>query len=142
MNCLDRVENAFILPRENARKEESTPTTRAKSQESGQVQSDGKPATVEKMLPGGKLLTDAPKITYTTKAGKKIDGVIAKTLTMGQAMSIDRFTWSKDGGFFIRIKHVVRPESNNETRYNLAAGVQATPPTVLSTTWPKKESQP
>ena len=60
-----------------------------KSQESGQVQSDGKPATVEKMLPGGKLLTDAPKITYTTKAGKKLDGVIAKTLTMGQAMSID-----------------------------------------------------
>ena len=36
------------------------------------------------MLPGGKLLTDAPKITYTTtKAGKKIDGVIAKTLTNG-----------------------------------------------------------
>ena len=34
-------------------------------------------------------------------------------------------------GFFIRIKHVVRPESNNETRYNLA-GVQATPPTVPS----------
>ena len=28
---------------------------------------------------------------------------------------------------FIRIKHVVRPESNNETRYNLAAGIQATP---------------
>ena len=122
----DRVENAFILPRENAREEESTPTTRSKSQESGQVQSDGKPATVEKMLPDGKLLTDAPSITYTTKAGKKLDGVIARTLTNAQATAIDKFTWAKDGGFFIRMKHVVRPESNNETRYNLAAGIQAT----------------
>jgi hypothetical protein len=83
----DRIENAFVRPRENAREEESTQTKAPSinAQSSEKVRPDGGPATVEKMLPGGKLLTDAPKITYTTKAGKKLDGVIARTLTNGQA---------------------------------------------------------
>nr|HNI20744.1 DEAD/DEAH box helicase family protein [Nitrospira sp.] len=69
----DRIENAFVRPRENAREEESAQTKAPSvgAQGSEKVRPDGGPATVEKMLPGGKLLTDAPKITYTTKAGKK-----------------------------------------------------------------------
>ena len=122
----DRIENAFVRLARTPGKEESTPTKRRPlAHRVEKVRPDGGPATVEKMLPGGKLLTDAPKITYNDEGRQEADGVIARTLTNGQATAIDPFTWPKDGGFFIRIKHVVRPESNNETRYNLAAGIQA-----------------
>lgn len=60
---------------------------------------------------GDKLETNLPEVEHVTAKGKKIKGVISKTLTTDQAKAIDKFTWKKDGGYFIRIAHVVRPAS-------------------------------
>jgi hypothetical protein len=58
---------------------------------------------------GKKLETDAEEVTYTTKKGKVLNGVIAKGITEAQAKEYDPYTWKKDGGFFIRMEHVKRP---------------------------------
>lgn len=45
-------------------------------------------------------------IEHTTKAGKVIRGVVRTDLTQEQAKKIDEFTFKKDGGYFIREKHL------------------------------------
>ena len=62
----------------------------------------------------GMYVTDAPEITHTTRKGKEITGVIALDLTKDEAQEFDKYTWKKDGGYFIRIKHVERPEAKVE----------------------------
>ncbi|MEW5889969.1 MAG: strawberry notch C-terminal domain-containing protein [Pseudomonadota bacterium] len=59
---------------------------------------------------GGRLVTDAPKATYVTTAGKTLEGVYVPTKAM--AMEVDKFAFRpKDApGWFVRMKHVVRPE--------------------------------
>jgi N12 class adenine-specific DNA methylase/predicted RNA methylase len=67
---------------------------------------------IEKIV-GDKLETNLPEVEHVTKggAGKTIKGVIAKTLTEKQARTLDPTgTFKKDGGWFIRMRHVVRPE--------------------------------
>jgi hypothetical protein len=122
----DRIENMDVagraLPEEKARAQKQEADFNAakaanagKTDDSGIVQPSGAPATVETIQepekPGGprKLMTDAPRVKHVTKAGKTIFGVIAKRLTKDQATSIDPHMWAKDGGFFIRMAHVVRP---------------------------------
>jgi hypothetical protein len=124
----DRIENMDVagraLPEEKARAQKQEADFNAakaanagKTDDAGIVQPSGAPATVETIQepekPGGqrKLLTDAPRVKHVTKAGKTIFGVIAKRLTKDQAASIDPYMWAKDGGFFIRMAHVVRPQN-------------------------------
>lgn len=45
-------------------------------------------------------------IKHTTGAGKVIEGVIRTDLTKDQAKQVDEYTFKKDGGFFIRVRHV------------------------------------
>ncbi len=46
-------------------------------------------------------------IEHTTAKGKVIRGVVRTDLTKAQAKEIDEFTFAKNGGFFIREKHLV-----------------------------------
>lgn len=69
------------------------------------------------MLPGNKLLTDAPTVGHKTPGGKVIKGVFSGPLRT-DAKSIDPFTWAKDCGFFIPRKHVVRLV-DDDIRYSL-----------------------
>lgn len=82
-------------------------------------------ATGQPSAEGKKLETDAEEIAYTTKKGKVLHGVIAKDITEAQAKEYDPYTWKKDGGFFIRMEHVKRPnegETNkpNDTKFSRA----------------------
>jgi hypothetical protein len=70
---------------------------------------------------GKKLVTDAEEITYTTKKGKVLQGVIAKGLTEAQAKEYDPYTWKKDGGYFIRMEHVERPGASGTAMFEPAA---------------------
>jgi len=45
-------------------------------------------------------------IEHTTKKGKVIKGIVLTDITMGEAKEIDKYTFRKDGGFFIREKHL------------------------------------
>lgn len=88
-------------------------TTHPFSAEQKQDVAGTKPGSITEKIVGNKLETNAPEITHLTKKGKTLHGVIAKTLNFGQAKNIDRFTMKKDGGFFIRMDHVTRPESTS-----------------------------
>lgn len=48
----------------------------------------------------------------TTKAGKELDGVYVPDRET--ALAVDKFTWKPKGqdGYFVRMKHVVRPQGN------------------------------
>lgn len=92
--------------------------TAGKADDVGLVQPDGSPATVEQLQKpenaGGKtkLLTDAPRVKHVVaSSGKELFGVIARKLTRNEAKAVDPYSWPKDGGFFIRMEHVVRPAS-------------------------------
>ncbi|MBU1637166.1 methyltransferase, partial [bacterium] len=57
-----------------------------------------------------KYRTNAPEVTHTTRKGTVIRGVIAKDLSKEEAEAIDPYTWKKDGGYFIRSRHVERDD--------------------------------
>ena len=46
-------------------------------------------------------------VEHVTKKGKTLRGVVRTDLTRDQAKEIDEFTFKKDGGWFIREKHLV-----------------------------------
>lgn len=74
-------------------------------------------APIEKIV-GDKLETNLPEVEHVTGKGKTLSGVVTKTLTKDQVSAIDKFTFKKDGGYFIRMKHVVRPDvSGTHTAY-------------------------
>jgi hypothetical protein len=45
-------------------------------------------------------------IEHTTKKGKSIKGIVRTDITLAEAKEIDKYTFRKDGGFFIREKHL------------------------------------
>mgnify|MGYP000945787674 FL=1 len=123
----DRLENMEVVGRSlPAHKEQekkqgqersaAKAATAGKADDVGLVQPDGSPATIEQLQKpekaGGpwKLLTDAPRVPHVTaKTRKTIFGVVSRKLTRDEARSVDPYSWPKDGGFFIRMEHVVRP---------------------------------
>ncbi|HNC67964.1 MAG TPA: DEAD/DEAH box helicase family protein, partial [Thauera aminoaromatica] len=125
----DRLENMEVVGRslpahkEQERKQgqersAAKDATAGKADDVGLVQPDGSPATIEQLQKpekaGGKtkLLTDAPRVKHVVaRSGKELFGVIAKRLTRNEAKAVDPYSWPKDGGFFIRMEHVVRPPS-------------------------------
>lgn len=58
-------------------------------------------------LTGGVEAEGLNWVEHTTAKGKTIRGIVRKDLTVQQAKEIDPFTFRKDGGFFIREKHVL-----------------------------------
>lgn len=111
-------EKAVIMAQSTA-KQEAIKATTTPYKESGKVQPEGAEPTIQ-TIEGDKLVTDAPRVEYVTKKGKKIYGVIAKGITKEQAQSVDAYTWAKDSGFFIRMEHVVRPKAENNIFYSIA----------------------
>ncbi len=55
-------------------------------------------------------------VEHTTKAGKVIRGVVRRDLTLAEAKKIDEYTFKKDGGYFIREKHLAQPSAGLESR--------------------------
>lgn len=45
-------------------------------------------------------------ITYTTKAGKQLRGIIVKAASKDEAKKLDPYTWKMGDGYFVREKHV------------------------------------
>ena len=87
-------------------------------------------APVEKII-GDKLETDLPEVEHITTKGKTLQGVITKTLTLEQARTVDKFAWKKDGGIFVRMKHVVRPEAKPAEAVAPAEEQEIKQPTTL-----------
>ena len=99
VNALDfaRVQNAVAqVPAQ------STPAAPA-----GRVVDNLDDATFE--VKDGKLVTDAPEVTYKTQAGKILKGVYVPFPTL--AKEVDAYTFRAKGmpGNFVRLQHVVRP---------------------------------
>lgn len=53
-------------------------------------------------------------IEHTTGRGKVIRGVIRKDLSYAEAKAIDEYSFKKDGGWFIRLKHVNMADPDNQ----------------------------
>lgn len=69
--------------------------------------------------PAPHYTSDLPLVEHTAGSGKVLRGVIAPKSdfpTLTDAKSIDRFTFAKNGGWFIRAKHVVRPQGRGSAR--------------------------
>ncbi len=78
-------------------------------------------------------------IEHETRKGKVIRGIVRKDLTYAQAKAIDEYTFKKDGGFFIREKHLeasnkldaakdngtITPEQHTVAKQALATGTPA-----------------
>lgn len=62
--------------------------------------------------------TEQPKIVeHTTRKGKVIRGIIRHDLDKAGAMSLDPYTFRKDGGWFIREKHLEQTEQVDAITY-------------------------
>lgn len=72
-------------------------------------------------ISGNTLETNLPEVEHVTGKGKTLKGVITKTLTKEQAKAIDKFTWKKDGGYFIRAEHLKRISGEPEKAAPAAA---------------------
>lgn len=84
--------------------------------------------TVDNLADESKQLDNEPRVTHTTKKGKELVGVV-RDIAREDAQAIDPYTFKKDGGYFIREKHLTetngsdssvpstrqRAESNSET---------------------------
>ncbi|MFZ4538168.1 DEAD/DEAH box helicase family protein [Propionivibrio sp.] len=57
-------------------------------------------------------------IEHTTAKGKVIRGVVRTDLTKAEAKKIDEFTFAKNGGFFIREKHLAAPNAGESPTLN------------------------
>ncbi|WP_051327544.1 DEAD/DEAH box helicase family protein [Desulfatibacillum aliphaticivorans] len=101
----ERIENGTIPDRVRPRQD-----ARPESAGEGEVE-------------GETYVTDAPEVVHVTRKGKELRGVIAKDLSEEQAREIDKYTWKKQGGYFIRMKHVRRPDREEEPR-QAAGGAQ------------------
>ncbi len=78
---------------------------------------------------GEKVARDGREIVeHTTRRGKVIKGIIAKDMSKDQAKAIDKYTFKKDGGWFIREKHLtddIGGVGERDEGYTLANGDEA-----------------
>ncbi len=49
-------------------------------------------------------------VEHVTRKGRTLRGVVRTDLTLDQAKAIDEYTFKKDGGYFIREKHLATAE--------------------------------
>lgn len=68
-------------------------------------------------------VTDAPAaaqsvaevvVEHTTAKGKVLRGVVRHGLTLAEAQKVDKYTFRKDGGYFIRERYLQQPEAAHE----------------------------
>jgi len=96
----------------------------AKALESGAIAQGGEAVTFK--IEGDKLITNAPAQTITTSKGKELEGVFITDSSIGLSAikEVDRFTYyakGKGAGYFVRLRHVVRPTSDDVSFSNAGA---------------------
>jgi SNF2 family DNA or RNA helicase/predicted RNA methylase len=77
--------------------------------------------------------TDAAIVEHVTAKGKTLRGIIRRDITKDQAKEIDAYTFAKDGGWFIREKHlggkvVAKQPAVSETVPALNDAISVNPP--------------
>jgi N12 class adenine-specific DNA methylase len=70
--------------------------------ELGAGEADGKPPEPTPAAPVESKPAELPVIEHETRKGKKLQGVIVNGITRADAEAIDKYTFPKNGGFFIR----------------------------------------
>ena len=81
----------------------TAPSTAAPQAQSAPAQ----PATGEPGSLSGQLPREGrPLVTHTTKSGKPLQGIVMQGMDRDTAMLYDPYTFKKDGGYFIRAKHL------------------------------------
>jgi hypothetical protein len=95
-DLFDRLESMAIpnRPKEQVQEEEVSPRKQKQNVDPAAAQAAAEAAGLQ-------------IVEHTTGKGKVIRGVIRTDLTRDQAKQIDEFTFKKDGGWFIREKHLV-----------------------------------
>lgn len=88
-----------------------------------EIKEDAKPETEPEAVPAVSADTPWQIVEHVTKKGKPIRGVIRTDLTYQQAKAIDEYTFKKDGGYFIREKHL--PTMKAEARIESAVATGA-----------------
>jgi len=110
----NRIEDLTVQPRNVTEQKEEAPKQTANTSAN---------AT------GDKYITDEPETTYTTKKGKVLHGVIAKNIDLAEAQKFDKYAWKRDGGIFIRMDNIARPDgyaplfSRHSDKGSVAGGV-------------------
>ena len=103
----DRMENIDLPERKMTAAQQAKAEAGAEKQKATPAKDRAPKKQPEPVVERG----DAKIITYTTKAGKELRGIIRTDLTKEQAQKIDPYTWKMDGGFFIREKYL-KPAGN------------------------------
>lgn len=76
-------------------------------QKASSEQAEAQPAAGQVAPQGPTIAANGRKVVkHVTQKGKTIHGIVAKDITKEQAQEIDPYTFKKDGGWFIREKHV------------------------------------
>lgn len=94
------------------------------------VKNDNKPSLLQTVVDN-----NAPEITeHTTRRGKVLRGVVRHDLDEKQAKAIDEYAFKKDGGWFIREKHLKaedQPQKATDAKENVADQAQTAPEQVI-----------
>lgn len=98
----DRMENIDLPERKMTAAQQAKAEAGAEKQKATPAKDRSAKKQPEPVVERG----DAEIITYTTKAGKELRGIIRTDLTKEQAQKIDPYTWKMQGGFFIREKYL------------------------------------
>lgn len=101
------------------------PAQPAQPTEQPEVKEDAKPENEPEALPEKQADTPWNIVEHVTKGGKgkTIRGIIRTDLTYAEAKAIDEYTFKKDGGYFIREKHL--PTMKAEARITSAVATGA-----------------
>lgn len=62
--------------------------------------------SVKPSLDSSDIVVPHAIVEYTTRKGKTLRGIVRTDLTLAQAKEIDEYTFKRDGGYFIREKHL------------------------------------
>lgn len=118
-DLFDHIEHMSVPPRPAA-PAEAEARSGVTNYAHGRVVDDARDAVFHKV--GDKLETDAPVVRITTGKGNELDGVIVQSRSL--AVSIDPRTWKPKGqdGFFVRMKHVIRPQGDSPAAFSLDSG--------------------
>jgi hypothetical protein len=98
----DRIEDMAMPPRNKA--EEVEPPSPQEQREAAKAEK----AAAKAAGAAQAASTGTEVVEHTTQKGKVLKGVIRTDLSQDQAKEIDKFTWRKNGGYFIRLEHLAK----------------------------------
>ena len=107
----DRVERLEIRPRAKVAGEAASFDAAPATQTERKKQAEWKDEARESAKEAGVAPTGEPIVIHITQKGKELVGVVRTGITKAQAQAIDAYTFSKNGGWFIRVEHL-KPAGN------------------------------